>query len=281
MQRAGVTLSGILVRSRLGAARARAALPGVPTISEGREIPSAHGVLLAVPDRAISDCAAQLVTRFTTAPAVALHTSGLLPAAALDPLRPLGCRLGSFHPLMTFARATGPLVELHGVLAALEGDAEAVREAKGLARRLGLRPIVLSPRDKPRYHAAAALAANLCHVLMAEARSQLEASGLTRRQATTALRPLLEATVAGVLASNDLERLTGPLVRGDTATVMAHLGALAPEVGAAYRAVAALAVARLQASGSLSEQAARALDEALTSPAHCGSVTKMRQSGGV
>ena len=243
-------------------------------------IPPAHGVLVAVPDHAIGSCAAELGERFERVPAVVLHTSGLHEKDVLEPLRALGCRLGSLHPLMTFASASGPLVDLRGVMAAVEGDLEAVREARSLARRLGLRAVVLPPGAKARYHAAAAIAANLTHVLAAEAREQLVHAGLTRRQATAALGPLLQTTLANVLTARGLEKLTGPVVRGDGATLTAHLAALPVEVAAVYRAVTALAVSRLEAAELLSAQAAQALDRALTSPGHCDSVTAMRLSEG-
>jgi predicted short-subunit dehydrogenase-like oxidoreductase (DUF2520 family) len=281
MRQAGVTLAGVVCHTPTGAARVRATLPDVRIVEGSEVIPATRGVLLAVPDSQITPCAADLEGRLTTAPALALHTSGLLGGDALEPLEALGTHLGSLHPLMTFASATGPLVRLDGALAVVEGDAEAVHAARLLARRLGLRPVALAAGQKPRYHAAAALAANLCHVLVAVAREELVAVGLSSDQANAALRPLLEATLADVLQSHGLEKLTGPLVRADAATVAAHLSALPHDVAAAYRSVAALAVARLEAASALSTHATQALHDALTSPAQCDSVTKMRQSGSI
>lgn len=280
MDRAGVPLAAIVSRGRRGRDRVRRLLPEVPTAALTGRIPAAQGMLIAVPDHAIGSCATRLMEGLVRPPRVVLHTSGLLPAEVLAPLRPLGCHLGSLHPLMTFPSATGQLVVLAGALATVEGDEAAVRAARRLARRLGLVPAAISPARKARYHAAAALAANLTHILVAVARDELVAAGLTPPHASAALRPLLEATVANALAARGLERLTGPLTRGDVATIQAHLEAQPPDVAAAYRAVAALAVARLRATQTLSAQAAHGLDAALTSPGHCGSFAKMGQSEG-
>jgi predicted short-subunit dehydrogenase-like oxidoreductase (DUF2520 family) len=279
LQRAGVTLAGVVVSSTRSRARVRRALPGVTAIGDTQPLPAVGGVLVAVPDGAVPSCAAALAARLHQATTVVLHTSGLLTSAALAPLARAHLALGSLHPLMTFPSPAGPLVPLAGVVAGVEGDPGAVRAAMHLARRLGMRPVALDAADKVRYHAAAVIAANLGHVLAAAARSELEAVGLSRRQGRAALEPLVIASLDNALKARGLERLTGPLARGDAATVTAHLDALEPGLAAAYRAVARHAVARLLAERLLSVQEARALDEALTSPGVCGSVTTMRLFG--
>jgi len=267
MTAAGIEIVGIQVRSPRGQARVRRILPGVPAFGPGKALPPARGILLAIPDSVIPSCAEALAPRLHRATSLALHTSGLVPAIALAPLAERGCRVGSFHPLVTFPTATGAAIPLAGVVAAVEGDDGAVREGRALARALGMRPIRLSATAKPRYHAAAALAANLTHTLVAVARAQLVQVGLPPRLAACALKPLVVGSVEAALLARGFERLTGPVARGDVAAVRSHLEALPGRVATAYRAVASLAVAGLAEQGLISEKRAQELGLALTSRA--------------
>jgi predicted short-subunit dehydrogenase-like oxidoreductase (DUF2520 family) len=149
----------------------------------------------------------------------------------------------------------------------VEGDDGAVREGRALGRALGMRPIRLSAATKPRYHAAAALAANMTHTMVAVARAQLVQVGLSPRLAARALKPLVVGSVEAALLARGFELLTGPVARGDAAAVRSHLEALPGGVAKAYRAVASLAIAGLAEQGLIGEKQAQELGLALTSQA--------------
>jgi predicted short-subunit dehydrogenase-like oxidoreductase (DUF2520 family) len=195
-----------------------------------------------------------------------LHTSGLATAAALAPLRAIGCSVGSLHPLVSFPTAGGAAVSLAEVAAAIEGTDQAARAAERLARALGMRPFALSPAAKPRYHAGAALAANMTHVLVSTARALLLRAGLPSRLAPLALRRLVCGSVEAALSARGLERLTGPVARGDAGAVLSDLRALPRAARPVYRAVATLAVAELKAQRLVNEKQAQRLLAALTPP---------------
>ncbi len=260
----GLALAGVEVRSARGRARVRRLLPGVPTFAAGAALPPAEGVLIAVPDSAIPGCAAELAPRLHVATRVVLHTSGLLSAAALAPVARGGPATGSLHPLTSFPSPGGPLVDLRGAVATVEGNPAAVRAARQLAVTLGMRPVQIAAAAKPAYHAAAALAANMTHVLVATAASTLGGIGFSRRAAAAALGPLVAGSTAAALSARGMENLTGPLARGDAEAVAAHLAALPAPAGDAYRAVAALALGALAAQHLLDETRVRELARALT-----------------
>ncbi len=263
MQRAGIRVVGVEARSPRSRARARRAAPGLSLASPSHSLPEA-ALLIAVPDSAIAECAQDLAGRLHPATSVAIHTSGLVPAAALAPLAAAGCSVAALHPLASFPAAAGPLVALAGVAAAVEGDGPAVAEALRLARALGMRPFKLSGSDKPRYHAAAALAANMTHVLVVTARRLLVECGLSPRAAAAALRPLVAGSLEAALSARGTERLTGPVARADAAAVAADVRALPRRVRPAYRAVAVLAVGDLVRGGLVNAEQARRLLSALT-----------------
>jgi predicted short-subunit dehydrogenase-like oxidoreductase (DUF2520 family) len=275
MTAAGIPLTGVLVRSRRGSARVRRLLLGVRPLGPSAALPTTDAVLVAVPDGRLADCDAELATRLPEGVHVALHTSGLHSGAVLGRVRERGIRVGSFHPLMTFPAPGGPPVPLAGVLTTVEGDAVAIRCGLALARSLSMIGRRLAAADKTRYHAAAVMAANLVHVLVAEARSTLTGIGLRRHESVAALRPLVDGAVAAALAAAGLERLTGPISRGDASTVRAHLRSLDPPAAAAYRAVGRLAVERLRVAALPPTVTKSALDSvlrALTDTEACASV---------
>jgi predicted short-subunit dehydrogenase-like oxidoreductase (DUF2520 family) len=179
-------------------------------------------VLLCVPDAAIPEVALGL----EPGPWVA-HVSGATPLAALDPHR----RRFSMHPLQTFTRARGP-EQLDGAWAAVTGEsAEALAAGFSLAETLGLTPFELADEARPLYHAGAAIASNYLVTLHAVAAELFRAAGAPPE----GLAPLMRRTI-----DNDFE-LTGPIERGDWATVEAHrraIRAAKPELEPLYDVLA-------------------------------------------
>jgi predicted short-subunit dehydrogenase-like oxidoreductase (DUF2520 family) len=179
-------------------------------------------VLLCVPDRAISEVAAEIAK----GPWIA-HTSGATPLAALDPHE----RRFGLHPLQSFTRARGP-EQLDGAYAAVTAETNEGREVGyWLARQLGLEPFALDDSDRALYHAGAVVAASYLVTLHQAAAELVEAAGAPPK----ALVPLMTRVI-----ENDFE-LTGPAVRGDWETVEAHLEAIRerrPELEPLYRALA-------------------------------------------
>jgi len=157
-------------------------------------------LLLCVPDTAISDVA----RRLTPGRAWVGHVSGATPLAALEP----HARRFSLHPLQTFDRSGDPS-QFDGAWAAVTGDTEeALAVARGLAEILGLHPFELADADRTLYHAGAVFASNYLVTLQrAAVRLGVPAEGLV---------PLMGRTI-----ENGFD-LTGPIARGDWATVEAH-----------------------------------------------------------
>ena len=207
----------VIGAGRVGSAvAARLAERGVPARDD------ATIVLLCVPDGAIAEVASSL----EPGPWVA-HVSGATPLVALDPHE----RRFSLHPLQTFTRARGA-EQLDGAWAAVTAETDEARAlATELAKTLGLRPFELADAARPLYHAGAALASNYLVTLQRAASRLFEQAGAPPE----ALVPLMTRTI-----ENGFE-LTGPIARGDWATVDAHLaaiGAEAPELEPLYRTLA-------------------------------------------
>ena len=208
----------VIGRGRAGSAiAARLAERGLTIDADDPEL-----VLLCVPDRVIAGVAAGI----EPGPWLA-HVSGATPLAALDP----HVSRFSVHPLQTFTLRRGP-EQLDGAWAAVTGESDEARSvATWLADTLGLRPFPLADENRAAYHAGAAIASNYLVTLRRAAGSLLEAAGAP----PDALDPLMQRTI-----ENGFE-LTGPIQRGDWATVERHLDAIqaaCPELEPMYRVLA-------------------------------------------
>ncbi len=182
--------------------------------------------LLAVPDGAITPLAQELrQDGAVAADQVVLHLSGLRDRAALAPLTTSGAALGSFHPLQTISDPATAAARLAGAYAGIEGDERAVAAAADLARALRMEPVVLPPGAKAAYHAGAALAANYTTALVAVAERLARSAGIPAQTANRLYLPLIRGAAAN-LEAGPAAALTGPVRRGDAATVAAHLDVL-------------------------------------------------------
>ncbi|UOQ61769.1 DUF2520 domain-containing protein [Leucobacter rhizosphaerae] len=187
---------------------------GVPLLPPGRRGDDGVGadlVLLAVPDAEIT-AAAQAIA---PGPLVA-HVSGITPLAAL------GAHEGfSLHPLLT---VTGAGTVFEGAHAAVAGTTpRGLAAAEDLARLLGLRAFRVADEDRAAYHAAASVASNFLVTLGAFAEELAATAGVPRE----ALRPLAEAALRNWADRGAEAALTGPIVRGDEATVARQREAVA------------------------------------------------------
>jgi len=181
-------------------------------------------VLLCVPDAEIAAAAAGVAgkARFVG------HTSGATRLSALDAA---GAEVFGLHPLQTIAGAD---TDLRGCGCAIAGTTAAALElARLLALDLGMEPAEIADEDRPAYHAAASIASNFLLTLEAAAESVAAGAGIGSDDARRLLGPLVRTTVDNWLALGPRAALTGPVARGDRATVEAQRAAVeatAPEL---------------------------------------------------
>ena len=210
---------------------------GTTSLGIGEGLPEADLLVVATRDDAIAPVAARIAATPPRA-AAAVHLSGLTSVEALEPLSHAGLLVGSFHPLQTLPTPELGSVRLAGAAIAVTADEPLRSLLRGLAESIGAHPFDLDDAAKGLYHAAAAAAANFPIVAMAMAADLFEAAGVPFEAA----RPLVEAIVANTFELGPRAALTGPVARGDVATVDAQLAAVnraAPEWRAGFVALAA------------------------------------------
>jgi predicted short-subunit dehydrogenase-like oxidoreductase (DUF2520 family) len=272
--RAGVGLALALTRAGYSVSlhgRNKKNLPLPPplklTVGDGGKPPPWIGdvlvVILAVRDDAITPLATSLaMARAVTEHHVVLHLSGSQGQEALGPLVTSRAALGSFHPLQTIVEPELAPARLRGAWAAVEGMPRAVETGERLATDLGMRPFRIATKSKPIYHAGAVFASNYLVVVEAVAQRLLRHAGLSDADAWAALKPLVEGTFENLSRHEPREALTGPVVRGDTATIVRHLESLAVDDAKLYRALGRAALELAQKQG-MDQATAEKVAEAL------------------
>jgi predicted short-subunit dehydrogenase-like oxidoreductase (DUF2520 family) len=228
----------------LAAALREAGLEVEGPLGRGRAPGRCDAVVLCVPDAEIP-LAANAVAG--AAPLVG-HTSGATPLSSLAAADAAGAALFGLHPLQTFAapsaassertpspgtvadvRGGGPaaLERFRGAGCAVAGSTRAALDfAAGVARRLGMVPFEIDDQGRAAYHAAASIASNFLVTLQAAAEEVAAGAGLSRSEARALLVPLLRRTVENLAALGPERALTGPIARGDDATVATQRAAV-------------------------------------------------------
>ena len=181
-------------------------------------------VWFCVPDAEIARAACTLTEKIEWKGTVALHSSGALTSDELAVLRNRGASVASVHPLMTFVRGSRP--SLVGVPFAIEGDTRAVRAARAIVRTLRGEPFSIRKENKEAYHAWGMFLSPLLTALLAATEHVAGAAGITPKAARKKMLPILHQTLANYARLGAAEGFSGPLARGDVATVQKHLNAL-------------------------------------------------------
>ncbi len=196
-------------------------------------------VWLAVADRSIRGCSEALASRTNWKGRVVFHSSGALSSDELKPLKRAGASVASLHPMMTFVPDKVPTMA--GVGWVVEGDKNAVMTGKKLVRAMGGEAFTIRKDRKPLYHAFGAFLSPLLVVLLERAATIGRAAGFSRAELARLMRPITAETLRNVFLNPEDpgKAFSGPLVRGDTATIARHLKSLAkwPEANALYRAL--------------------------------------------
>lgn len=219
----GVTRLAIVGAGRLGTALVTALqrsgspldagsrLDVIGPLGRGANADGCDAALLCVPDREIAAAAATITPELIVG-----HCSG---ATGLQPLAPH--EAFSLHPLMTVSAAGA---EFAGATAAIDASSDrALLLAKRIAAQLSMEVVHVDPTDRVAYHAAASIASNFLITLEAAA-ERLAATAGVRREA---LVPLVRATVESWATLGPERALTGPVARGDEATVALQREAVA------------------------------------------------------
>lgn len=169
-----------------------------------------------------------------------IHMSGALSLQALASAADKGADTLSIHPIQTFADLQGATEALPGSTFGVTCDPQLEGWARAFAASLDGRVLIVRDEDKVLYHAAAAIACNLLAMVQYGAQFACRELGFADTETSEAFGPLVVATAMNVARIGPSDALTGPLSRGDVATIRAHLQVLQQldgDLAEMYRAV--------------------------------------------
>jgi predicted short-subunit dehydrogenase-like oxidoreductase (DUF2520 family) len=266
LARAGHEIVAASAVSTESVRRAERMLPGVPLLPPDEVVAAADFVLLAVPDDALRP----LVTGLAATGAwregqLAAHTSGSQGIGVLDAAAARGVLALALHPVMTFAGRPEDVDRIEGATFGVTALDELRPVAEALVVEMGGEPVWVPESARPLYHAALTVGSNHLVTLVNDAVGLLDGAGVD--EPARLLAPLLSAALDNVLRLGDAA-LTGPVSRGDVATLTTHLRTLAaeaPEVLPSYVAMARRTAERARAAGRLDAARADAVLQALES----------------
>ena len=256
-----VAASGVSVESRR---RAERLLPGVPLVPADETVAAAELVLLAVPDDVLRGLVTGLAETGAWRPGqLVAHVSGSQGIGVLDAAAARGVLALALHPVMTFAGRPEDVDRLAGATWGVTALEELRPVAESLVLEMGGEPVWVPEPARALYHASLTIASNHLVTLVNDALGLLTGAGVA--EPARLITPLLTASLENVLSLGDAA-LTGPVSRGDVATVATHVDTLrraAPPVLPAYLAMARRTAERARDAGRLSDAQAAAVLEVL------------------
>jgi predicted short-subunit dehydrogenase-like oxidoreductase (DUF2520 family) len=188
-------------------------------------------VFIATPDDTIqATCEKTAAQKGFHPGTIVLHLSGVLTSRILDSARSCNALVGSMHPLQSFAKIEEKINPFQNIIIAAEGDKKACQQAERISNDLGSRYINILTDQKTLYHGSAVVASNYLVTLIEMALKMMECAGIDKKNAFQVLLPLIRGTLTNIEKIGIPEALTGPIARGDQATVAQHIDKLNQEL---------------------------------------------------
>ena len=222
-------------------------------------------VVVAVPDDVLADVVSAVARDEGVVEGSRwIHVSGGYGTEVLRPVHLAGAAVAACHPAQTFPDPDRGLASLPGSSWAVTAEEQNLGWARVLVTDLRGTPVTVPARSRTLYHAGLTVGSNATATVVTLARDLLLGAGIEDPGAF--LGPLVTTTAANA-ADTGAAALTGPVRRGDTGTVAAHLAELRetlPEAVDAYLALSRLALGYARRAG-LDPEAAEAVAATLDS----------------
>jgi predicted short-subunit dehydrogenase-like oxidoreductase (DUF2520 family) len=224
------------------------ALEAVRFIGQGRAVDSiaqlrpATAWMLAVGDDQIAPVCQALAQSGLLQGATVFHCSGAKASSELRAAADAGASVASVHPVRSFADPQAVAADFGGTFCGIEGQAGALALLGPAFEAIGARLVPIDAAAKTIYHAGSVFASNYLTTVLDAALRCYQAAGVPQEVARELARPLASETLANVLRLGAEQALSGPVARGDMATVARQQAALADwdgPTGALYAALAA------------------------------------------
>jgi predicted short-subunit dehydrogenase-like oxidoreductase (DUF2520 family) len=264
LAKAGWRITAVVTRSTASAGRAAAFIgSGVPMTDASQAASGADIVFITTPDGAIRHVCSGIAEGGGFRPGdLVVHMSGAHSMELLDAAKGAGAHRAVIHPLQSIPSMEQGTRNIPGSFFRIEADPDALQTARALVQTLGGSELALPKWSPDResaalYHAGAVAVSNYLVALIDYGLRFYQALGAGRQDALKAVLPLIKGTLGNIETFGTTAALTGPIARGDAATVKGHVEAMrlrAPELLPLYRELAKQTIAIARERGLPEEQ---------------------------
>ncbi len=226
-QAGSVHIGGVCNRSLKSSRKAVEVLGAGTPLASIDQFEAADYWLIGTGDEQIASTALKICKlRASLENSIVFHLCGRHGTDILAPLADSGWRVAAVHPVRSLTHERISLAEFEGTAIVAEGDERTLNFLKSLFISIGGVWLPVKNIDRGLYHAALSIISNVTKGVTWKAQNWLEDAGIPHQMATAVAQKLLAITVEDIARSGAKHSITGPIVRGDTSTVEAHLKAL-------------------------------------------------------
>lgn len=238
----GFSVQQVLTRSAASAQQAVDFIGAGSVATAYDQLQPATVHLLAVGDDQIVAASEALARAVPLQGSVVFHCSGALASDQLRAAREAGALVASVHPIRSFADPAAVAAQFSGTFCGIEGDDGALALLTPALQAIGAQPVPINAAAKTVYHAAAVFASNYLVTVLDAALRAYQAAGIPEPVARQLAQPLASESMANVFRLGAAPALSGPIARGDFATVARQQQAVSQwdaDTGALYQSLVA------------------------------------------
>jgi len=130
------------------------------------------------------------------------------------------------HPVRSLAGSSVSLQDFAGTACVAEGTEAALAKLMPLVTSIGGTWLPVAAIDRGLYHASVSIISNITKAVAWKAQKWQHKAGLSEETAKAVTHQLLHSTMEDLFRAGARQSITGPVVRGDTRTIEAHIEAL-------------------------------------------------------
>jgi predicted short-subunit dehydrogenase-like oxidoreductase (DUF2520 family) len=261
VQAGSVTIGEVINRSEASTRKAVEKIGDGNVVKNFTEMEPADFWLIGASDDQIADVALLLAEAHADLQgALVFHLAGRFGLDVLRPLDHCSAQLAALHPVRSLTDAQLSLEDFAGTACMAEGSAAALNRLQPLVTSIGGNWLPVTAIDRGLYHASVSIVSNITKSVAWKAQKWQCKAGLPEKTAAAVTHQLLQSTMKDLFRSGARQSITGPVVRGDTSTIEAHLEAVRsayPEDVDVYRVLARTVLELAQERGDLDENTLR------------------------
>jgi predicted short-subunit dehydrogenase-like oxidoreductase (DUF2520 family) len=266
LKKAGCEIVAISDKSTAALQRAHSYTGGKSYRKPQEVLHDADCILITTPDDLILSVCKDIARAPLIKGKYIFHMSGVGGLDLLEPAKKAGAAVGSIHPLQSFSSIDNAIQNIPSSYFGITADAKSKTQAEAIVLALGGKPIYISAKQKPLYHAAACVASNYLVSLLNVVESIYQSIGISEKDAKKAYVPLIYGSLKNIELSGSVSALTGPIVRGDSGTIQKHVDAInvhLPQYASLYSSLGLVTVNLARKKGTLNSHQAKQISDIL------------------